>query len=220
MLIRNEDLKFQEIGATYMISIVIPSKDEPYLGRLVDSIHRSVNYPHEILIQREPGLGSAVLQGIRNSKGNVIAILDADGSHNPQNLNKMLSLLQTYQLVIGSRYIQGGSSKDSFLRRFLSLAFSKTARTLLNLKTNDPMSGFVIAKRQVFENVKLQPIGYKFLLELLVKSKDSFKISEYPITFEKRKMGKSKTGVAEGVRIIELILVLMHWKASHSQQRP
>jgi glycosyltransferase involved in cell wall biosynthesis len=217
MLIRKEDLKLQENVATNMISIVIPSKEEPYLGRLVDSIHRTVSYPHEILVQSEPGLGSAVLQGIRNSKGNVIAILDGDGSHSPNDLNKMLGLLQTYQLVVGSRYIQGGSSKDTFLRRFLSLAFSRTSRSLLKLKTNDPMSGFVVAKRQVFETVKLRPIGYKFLLELLVKSKESFKISEYPITFEKRKMGKSKTGVAEGVRIVELILLLMHWKASHSQ---
>lgn len=217
MLTRNEDPKFQENVAPTMISIVIPSKEEPYLGRLVDSIHRNVSYPHEILIQSEPGLGSAVLQGIRNSKGNVIAILDGDGSHNPQDLSKMLSFLQTYQLVVGSRYIQGGSSKDSFLRRLLSLTFSRTACALLRLKTNDPMSGFVVAKRQVFETVKLRPIGYKFLLELLVKSRESFKISEYPITFEKRKMGKSKTGVAEGVRTVELILLLMCWKASHSR---
>ena len=198
-----------------MISIVIPSKDEPYLRYLIDDIHGIVAYPHEILVQSEPGLGSAVLQGIRKSRGNVIAILDADGSHNPRDLNKMLNLMQTCQLVVGSRYIQGGGSRESFFRRFFSLAFCRTARALLSLKINDPMSGFIVAKRQVFETVKLQPIGYKFLLELLVKSKESFKITEYPIIFEKRKMGKSKTGAAEGIRIMELILLLIVWKACH-----
>lgn len=198
-----------------MISIVIPTKDEPYLSYLVDSIDDVIDYPHEILVQSEPGLASAVLHGVKKSKGEIIAILDADGSHDPKDLKKMVSLVENYEVIVGSRYIKGGSSKDFFSRRFLSRAFCRIAQALLNVKISDPMSGFVVAKRQVFENVRLRPIGYKFLLELLVKSNGSFRISEYPITFEKRKMGSSKTGPFEGVRTMLLILLLFFWKSSH-----
>lgn len=91
-----------------MISVVIPCKNEPYLRILVDLIHSSLVYPHEILVQTEPGLALAVLCGVRRAKGNVIVVLDADGSHNPQNLTKMIDLVQTYPIIIGSRYVEGG----------------------------------------------------------------------------------------------------------------
>lgn len=200
-----------------MISVVIPSKDEPYLRFLVDSIHKAVAHPHEILVQNELGLASAVLHGIKKAKGEIIAVLDADGSHDPKDLNKMVDLVEDYQLVVGSRYIEGGKSKDFLTRRFLSLAFCRIARAFLNLKIKDPMSGFVVAKRQVFENIALHPVGYKFLLELLVKSNGNFSISEYPIIFERRKMGNSKTGVIEGIRTIGLIILLFLWKASNGK---
>lgn len=202
-----------------MISVVIPAKDEPYLSYLVDFLDNVIDYPHEILVQNEPGLASAVLHGIKKAKGEIIAILDADGSHNPKDLNKMVRLLENYQVIIGSRYVKGGNSKDFFRRRFLSLAFCRIAQVLLGLNISDPMSGFVVAKRRVFESVKLRPIGYKFLLELLVKSNGSFRISEYPITFEKRKMGSSKTGPFEAIRTSLFILLLFFWKTSHIKHK-
>ena len=198
-----------------IISVVIPCKNEPYLRILVDLIHNSLVYPHEILVQTEPGLALAVLCGVRKSKGDVIVVLDADGSHNPQNLTKMIGLVQTYPIVIGSRYVEGGVSNDTVIRRFLSRLFCRLAGVLLKVKVEDSMSGFVAAKRQVFETVHLQPIGYKFALELLVKCDARFRILEYPIIFQKRKMGSSKTGVKEGIKIMTLILALWIWKISH-----
>jgi dolichol-phosphate mannosyltransferase len=200
-------------GIIIMISIVIPSKDEPYLAFLVDSIHNTIDHPHEILVQNEPGLASAVLHGIKKAKGEIVAVLDADGSHDPKDLKKMINLTKNYQLVVGSRYIEGGKSKDFFSRRFLSHAFCRIARVLLNLKINDPMSGFVVVNRKVFKNFVIHPVDYKFLLEMIVKSNGSLKIFEYPITFERRKMGYSKTGVTEGIRTIGFIMLLFLWKS-------
>ena len=198
-----------------MISVILPCKDEPYLERLIGSIHDSVLCDHEILVQTEHGLGSAVMCGVRRAKGDVIAVLDADGSHNPQYLSKMVNLVQAYPIIVGSRYIQGGNSRDPIVRRCLSHVFRTTARVLLKPEIKDPLSGFVVAKRQVFTAVNMQPIGYKFALELLVKSNGSFRILEYPIVFEKRKMGKSKTGFKEGIRTIALIFLLWIWKTKH-----
>ena len=198
-----------------LVSVIIPCKNEPYLNCLVSAIHNYLVYPHEVLVQTEPGLSSAVLHGVKKSKGNIIVVLDADGSHNPQSLNKMVDLVQTYPVVIGSRYVNGGASNDSFSRQFLSRLFCIVARAGLQLKIKDPMSGFVAVERRVFDPARLRSSGYKFALELIVKSNGGFKIFEYPIVFEKRKMGASKTGVKEGIETMFLILMLSLRKITH-----
>jgi len=130
-----------------LVSVIIPCKNEPYLNCLVSAINDYLVYPHEILVQTEPGLSSAVLCGVRKSKGNIIVVLDADGSHNPRSLNKMVDSVRTYPVVVGSRYIDGGTSNDSIARQFLSRLFCKVARAGLNLEIKDPMSGVVVVER-------------------------------------------------------------------------
>ena len=142
-------------------------------------------------------------------------VLDADGSHNPRSLNNMVDLVRTYPVVVGSRYVDGGASNDSIARQFLSRSFCKVARAGLNLEIKDPMSGFVAVERRVFNTVKLKSSGYKFALELIVKSNGRFKIFEHPIVFERRKMGASKTGVKEGIETILFVLMLCLMKISH-----
>jgi len=199
-----------------LVSIIIPCKNEPYLNRLVSEIAKCLTYSHEILVQTEPGLANAVMCGIKNSKGEILVVIDGDGSHKPQNLNTMVSLVSTYPIVVGSRYANGGISKDYPLRQFLSKLFCKITRAILKLKIEDPMSGFVAIHRQVFNSVYLHPFGYKFLLELLVKSKGRYRIFEYPIVFEKRKRGCSKTGVRVGMSTIAFIMILLFWKIIHN----
>jgi hypothetical protein len=80
---------------------------------------------------------------------------------------------------------------------------------------NDSALSLLSIMREVFETVRLQPIGYKFAFELLVKCDTRFIILEFPIIFQKRKMGSSKTGVKEGIKIMTLILALWIWKISH-----
>src|SRR3990170_3437498 len=198
-----------------LVSVIIPCKNEPYLSRLISEIYYSLAYSHEILVQTEPGLSSAVLCGVRKSKGNIIVVLDADGSHNPRSLNKIVDLVRAYPIVVGSRYVNGGTSNDSIARQFLSRLFCKVARAGLKLEIEDPMSGFVAVERQVFDAIKLRSSGYKFALELIVKSNGRFKIFEQPIVFERRKIGASKTGVKEGIETILFVLMLCLRKISH-----
>jgi dolichol-phosphate mannosyltransferase len=199
-----------------LVSVIIPCKKEPYLDRLVSEIHNCLAYSHEILVQTEPGLAKAVLCGVERAKGDVLVVLDGDGSHEPQNLNTMVALVATYPVVVGSRYVNGGISKDSLIRQFLSRIFCRIASATLKLSIKDSMSGFVAIDRRVLTSVRLKPFGYKFVLDLLVKSNGGFKVFEYPIVFEARKMGYSKTGVRVAISTIALILLLWFWKTNHN----
>jgi dolichol-phosphate mannosyltransferase len=174
-----------------MISIVIPCKEEPYLENLLTNIKTVIHEPYEVLIQTEKGLGYAVSQGIKRSKGNLIVILDGDGSHNPRSIPFMTTYIDKYvngyDIVVGSRYNGGLTVKDN-------------------------MSGFFAAKRSVFEKYPIENKGYKILLELLVNSKGDLKTMEYPIVFEQRKLGKSKANLTQGIITLGFMIKLLKEK--------
>jgi len=203
-----------------MISVIIPCKNEPYLSTLIARIHREVKSPHTIHVQKEEGLSNAVMEGVRKSNGDVIAILDGDGSHNPQYIDLMASLLSRYDVVVGSRYTSAkmrGNSEDSAIKSLISVITCKAVNVLFKLKIKDPMSGFVVMKRRVFDKLRslLKPVGLKFLLEILVKGK-SLKVCEFPIFFEKRKMGVSKNGMLQALRTSAFISMLFAWSRIHA----
>jgi len=190
------------------VSVVIPVKNEPYLPSLLLDIKKYLKIPYETRIQTECGLSNAVLCGIKLSKGEAIIIIDGDGSHPVSAIPSMIKLLDKYDIVVGSRYVQGGKTEDYTVRMLLSRLFCKLAKTVLGLSINDNMSGFLVIKRKVFKQLSLNPFGYKFGTEILLKSKNKFKVCEYPVVFEKRKMGYSKTGIIQGVRTLAFIFRL------------
>ena len=185
-----------------MISVIIPVKPpEPYLDTLIVNLHQVLsNVPHEVLIQKEKGLGYAVKCGIARSRGNIIIVMDADGSHDPKYLPNMLSLLEDYDVVIGSKRVVNGSNEDSFLRRQISSLYNKLIKWMLGIQVYDSMSGFIVAKSFVFDGYKF-PRGYKFMLPLYYQ-KGNYKILEYPISFHKRKAGRSKVSYMEGFKTL------------------
>jgi dolichol-phosphate mannosyltransferase len=184
-------------------SVILPVKNEPYLPVILKQLEG-----YEVLVQREPGLANAVLHGVKLAHGEAIVILDADGSHNPKYIPMMLKYLSVFDVVVGSRYVQGGGTEDYFFRMLLSRLFCKLARFILRINVNDCMSGFIVAKREVFEQLNLKPLGYKFGLEIIAKSKGKFSVAEYPVYFEKRKMGISKTGFGQGIKTFAFIMKL------------
>jgi len=142
------------------------------------------------------GLVSAILEGIRLSKGQYILVMDADFSHSPSLIPKMVNELMDsdVDIVIASRYVEGGSiSGWPLKRRLISKGAVKLAQYGLPIKkeVKDPMSGFFALRRQVLENVKIDSAGYKILLEILVKA-NSARVKEIPYTFTNRTQGKSK----------------------------
>jgi len=190
-----------------MISVIIPVKPpEPHLQTLQQQIHKILkDQPHEILVQTELGLGHAVECGVKKSRGNIIVIMDADGSHDPSELPKMISLLSLSNIVLGSRYISSGINNDTFSRRTISRIYNSFTRHLLGSSLHDPMTGFIVTKREVFEDYVF-PSGYKFMLPLYASQK--YKIKEYPITFNQRKIGESKTSLITGLSTFTLLTKL------------
>jgi dolichol-phosphate mannosyltransferase len=142
------------------------------------------------------GLVSAIMDGIKSSKGQFILIMDADLSHSPDVIPKMVEELSNPEtdIVVASRYTKGGSIIGwPFKRRLISKGAVKIARysLRLNKQVTDPMSGFFALKRHIMDSVKIDSAGYKILLEILVKSNDA-RVKEIPYTFTNRLAGKSK----------------------------
>jgi dolichol-phosphate mannosyltransferase len=194
-----------------MISIILPVKDEPYLPTLLSELQATIKQSYEVLIQTEKGLGYAVKCGIEKAQGEIIVIMDSDGSHPVSPLPVMIEYAKTYDVVIGSRY-KGGLTYDSLSRKIISRVYCKFAQTLFGLYIKDNMSGFIAAKKEVFQKYPIENQGYKFGLELLVKSKKDLRAIEYPIVFSKRQMGKSKASAKEAWHTLVFMLKL---KAKH-----
>lgn len=158
-----------------------------------DQTHFSVSVIHR---NEKMGLVSAIMEGIKFSKGQYILVMDADLSHSPDMIPKMVHELRSpdIDIVVASRYARGGSIKGwPFKRRMISRGAINIARfgLRLNKRVTDPMSGFFAIKRHIIDNVKIDSAGYKILLEILVKSSD-VGVKEIPYTFTNRKAGKSK----------------------------
>jgi dolichol-phosphate mannosyltransferase len=155
--------------------------------------HFSVSVIHR---NEKKGLVSAIMEGVKSSKGLYILVMDADLSHSPEVIPKMVHELSNpgTDIVVASRYIRGGSIIGwPFKRRLISKGAVKIAKysLRLNKQVTDPMSGFFALKRHIIDNVKIDSAGYKILLEILVKSSDA-SVKEIPYTFTNRKAGKSK----------------------------
>ena len=141
------------------------------------------------------GLIPAILDGVRQSSGTNVLIMDADFSHPPEVIPKMMSELKRNpnSIIIGSRYIEGGKVVGWPARRkILSKGASTLARLGLNVKNvKDPMSGLFALPRELIQNISIATKGYKILLEILVKNKE-IPVIEVPYTFTDRQSGKSK----------------------------
>lgn len=152
------------------------------------------------IIRREnkSGLINAILHGIKFSTGENILVMNADFSHPPEFIPRMVEELQNSDcdIVIASRYVNGGSVVGRpFKRRLISKGATNIARYGLNLKNiEDPISGFFIFRRHVIDKIAFDTTGYKILLEMLVKARD-VKIKEVPYTFLKSKSKESKLSV-------------------------
>jgi dolichol-phosphate mannosyltransferase len=144
------------------------------------------------------GLSQAVLEGLGQAKGDVLVCMDADLSHPPETIPRMLEkLAEGADFVIGSRYTEGGSTADDwgFLRWLNSRVATWLARPLTHV--SDPMSGFFALRRSTFEAGRaFNPVGYKIGLELVVKCRCE-RVVEVPIHFADRRFGESKLTLAQ-----------------------
>ena len=164
---------------------------EDYFYSIKEKTSHTINV---IKRKAKDGLSSAILTGIQEAAGNTIVVMDSDFSHPPHIIPKMIDTLKQTgcDIVIASRYIKGGSIQGlPFKRKLMSKVATKIAKKGLGVKSHDPMSGFFAFKKNIIDGLKFDGIGFKILLELLVKTK-GVKVEEIPYTFTDREFGSSK----------------------------
>ena len=149
------------------------------------------------------GLSSAVIDGFLASSGDVLAVMDADGQHDSTLLLKLYDAVRGgADIAVGSRYVEGGGVGEwdggrhtlSRIATFLAMRILKRPDAA---KVRDPMSGFFAVRREVFLTAvpKLTPMGFKILLDLLLKIPPHTVVTEVPLRFGVRRAGRSKLGL-------------------------
>ena len=160
--------------------------------------------PDRVYVIHRPaklGLGTAYIAGFKKAIDDLgaerILTMDADFSHNPRYIPDMIALSRIKHVVIGSRYVPGGGTRNCSRKRvFLSRGANFMARTLLGLKARDATAGFRLYRREVLQSIPLDEIfssGYSFLVEMLfLCQRRGWQIGEIPIIFEDRRKGQTK----------------------------
>ncbi|NJE61525.1 glycosyltransferase [Thermococcus sp. 21S7] len=173
-------------------------------------------YPVRVIRRtEEKGLSSAVIRGFREASGDIFVVMDADLQHPPEVIPKLLRAIENgADIAIASRYVPGGGVKNWYwYRKLISRGAIMIGRLALPRIRNvkDPVSGFFALRREVVEGVDLNPVGFKILMEILIKGKYG-KVAEVPFTFGLRKAGESKLGTRTMLNYLRHVYRLMRWE--------
>jgi dolichol-phosphate mannosyltransferase len=193
-------------------------------GKLADELadaDERINVMHRT---EKAGLGAAYVAGFRWALERdyaTIVEMDADGSHGPEDLPRMLEALSDADLVVGSRYVPGGSVVNWPKRReVLSRGGNLYSRVALGVKVNDITAGFRAYRREVLEKLDLDAIashGYCFQIDLTWRTDEAgFEIVEVPITFTERAIGESKMS---GSIVREAVIRVGSWGVKRRWQQ-
>lgn len=181
--------------------IIVDDNSPDGTGQVAEAV-RLANLEKIFVIGRPKklGLGSAYVEGFKKAlalDSDYIFEMDADLSHDPNDIPRFLKEAENYDLVLGSRYVKGGQIKNwNIFRKLISRGGTFYARLILGIPIYDLTSGFKCFRRVVLKKLDFSDIqsdGYAFQVELTYKAyKAGFKIKEIPITFKERKKGASK----------------------------
>jgi dolichol-phosphate mannosyltransferase len=165
------------------------------------------------------GLAGAVVDGLALARGEHICVLDADLQHPPERIPELLEAARQSgaDVVIASRYVAGGSTGGLAgpMRQLYSRGLKTLARTMFPLRLagiTDPLGGYFVVRRAVLEGVALRPVGYKILLEILVRCPWG-RMREVPYRFEPRRFGASKATFRQGMEFLRHLGLLV-WDCS------
>jgi dolichol-phosphate mannosyltransferase len=169
-------------------------------GRIADRLQGEDERVRVLHREQKEGLGPAYIAGFRRALAEgagLILEMDADFSHDPAYLPRLLEAAERADLVIGSRYVAGGGVSDwGPLRRAISRGGSAYARFVLGVDVRDLTGGFKCFRREVLEEIDLDAVdarGYAFQIEITYRALEAgFRVAEVPIVFRDRQAGSSK----------------------------
>ncbi len=192
-------------------SVLIVDDDSPDgTGTIADDLARKEDRVHVIHNKGKDGLGRAYIRGFGwalEQDFDFVFEMDADGSHDPKHLPEMMAAADEYDVVLGSRYIQGVNVVNWPMSRLLLSYFANMyVRIVTGLKQSDSTTGFKCFRKEVLEAIDLQSVtstGYAFQIEMNYRAtRKGFSIGEVPIVFWERVAGESKMSgaiVREGI---------------------
>lgn len=181
---------------------------------------RELSAEHSMRVIRRKGkrgLASAIVDGFKEATGEILGVIDADLQHPPEVIRELIEQMPQYDIAIASRYAKSGKIEGwSFLRCLVSKGANLLARPLTQVK--DPMSGCFLAKVTVIKDIKFNPIGYKILLEILIKGRYNG-VKEIPYVFQMRRYGSSKLKFNEYLSYLKLLCGLYYYKFITSKKQ-
>lgn len=189
--------------------LVVDDASTDGTAEVAESLH--LPFSVRVIRRRERGLATAVLCGFAEASGDVLGVMDADLSHPPELLPEFVREIQTHDLVLASRYMPGGVVEKWPWYRLYPSKFMTLLTRPLGVRVSDPLSGFFFVRKNVVSEKSFSPIGYKILLEILVKG--TFKsVAELPYIFRNRDQGESKMDGREAFRYLTHVVRLYRWK--------
>jgi dolichol-phosphate mannosyltransferase len=205
-------------------ALVVDDGSPDGTGKLADELAAADERMNVMHRTEKAGLGAAYVAGFRWGLAKdyaTIVEMDADGSHAPEDLPRLLDALGDADLVVGSRYVPGGSVVNWPKRReILSRGGNLYSRIALGVKVNDITAGFRAYRREVLEKLPLDEIashGYCFQIDLTWRTVEAgFEIVEVPITFTEREIGESKMS---GSIVREAVLRVGRWGVKRRWQQ-
>jgi dolichol-phosphate mannosyltransferase len=180
--------------------LVVDDNSPDGTGAIADQMAESYAQVEVLHRQAKTGLGHAYLAGFAHalaSDAELVIEMDADFSHDPRYLEQLLGAARDADMVLGSRYVEGGGTESWGLpRRLISRGGSLYARTILGVHIHDLTGGFKCIHRRVLEGIGLDTVraeGYVFQIEVTYRALlAGFRVVEVPIVFRDRKVGASK----------------------------
>jgi dolichol-phosphate mannosyltransferase len=198
--------------------LIVDDNSPDGTGEIAERLSAADEWVEVLRRPRKEGLGPAYVAGFKHALeggASLVLEMDADFSHDPAYIPRLLEAADRADLVIGSRYVEGGGVSDwSALRRAISRGGSAYARMVLGLDVRDLTGGFKCFRREVLETIDLDTVesrGYAFQVELSYRAiENGFRVVEVPIVFRERRAGSSKMGgaiVAEAIWRVPLLRV-------------
>jgi glycosyltransferase involved in cell wall biosynthesis len=204
-IIDRTEIALQEIGIAHEIIVV---DDRSYDKSLQEAKKRKVRL---FTLKQHLGKGYALRAGFAKVKGDIIVTIDSDGSHRPEELQRVLMPVveDRADLVIGSRYLNQKNVAARKLNAFGVRIFNYLIQLFTGVIITDSQSGYRAMKREVLLKQKLKSGEYEIESEMLVKTaKQGFRVTEVPISFEQRTYGRSGVDpIMDGLKILLSIVL-------------
>jgi dolichol-phosphate mannosyltransferase len=204
--------------------LVVDDASPDGTGKIADGLAEQDEHVHVLHRAGKSGLGAAYVAGFDwglDAGFAVLVEMDADGSHAPEELPKLLGALRTADLVLGSRWIPGGSVVNwPKTREVISRGGNLYTRLALGIDLRDATGGFRAYRREVLEGIDYAAViseGYCFQVDLAWRAlRAGYKIIEVPITFAERERGESKMS---GTIVREALWRVTEWGAQHRSRQ-